>query len=456
MTGCLLSDLVALVVAVAIALAAPWSDETLPAAPWALLALPPLSIILLYLRGQYRQGLRPVLLNDLSTVGSAVSIASMALIAVAMAIGDSDHAGIPVTLAWGLGITLTACGRIVMNALQTHARMNGRSRRPALIVGAGLIGRHIARRLRERPEYGLDPIGFLDSDPLPVLGVDDRIPPLLGLPEQLTDVVQTHQVSHVILGFIYGADQRLLPLVRECQRLNVEVSLVPRLFDAHSQHATLEYLGGLPLISLRSPNPRGWEFAVKHLIDWVGAAFLAVLLSPLLAAIAIGVKLSSPGPVLFRQRRVGRDGEFFDLLKFRSMTMESDSSVFRPGPGSAPGGVEGRDRRTPFGQWLRRSSLDELPQLLNVLKGEMSLIGPRPERPEFVDLFRGDIERYGERHRVRSGITGWAQVHGLRGQTSIADRVEWDNYYIENWSLKLDLRIAVLTVLAVLFGRFEE
>jgi lipopolysaccharide/colanic/teichoic acid biosynthesis glycosyltransferase len=170
-----------------------------------------------------------------------------------------------------------------------------------------------------------------------------------------------------------------------------------------------------------------------------------------MAAIALTVRITSPGPVVFRQRRVGRDGTVFDLYKFRSMRMpRPDAGGFRPDTGSAPGGVEGDDRRTAIGRLLRRTSLDELPQFFNVLRGEMSLVGPRPERPEFVELFESDIRRYGDRHRVKSGVTGWAQVHGLRGQTSLADRVEWDNYYIEHWTLGLDLKILALTVLAVL------
>jgi lipopolysaccharide/colanic/teichoic acid biosynthesis glycosyltransferase len=177
---------------------------------------------------------------------------------------------------------------------------------------------------------------------------------------------------------------------------------------------------------------------------------------------ALAVRLSSPGRALFSQRRVGRDGKVFDLYKFRSMRMPShDEPLEREEPlglflgaDTAPGGVEGDDRRTAVGRLMRRTSLDELPQLLNVLRGEMSLIGPRPERPEFVELFTHDISRYGDRHRVKSGITGWAQVHGLRGQTSLAERVEWDNYYIAHWSLGLDLKILALTIIA-LFRKAE-
>jgi lipopolysaccharide/colanic/teichoic acid biosynthesis glycosyltransferase len=171
------------------------------------------------------------------------------------------------------------------------------------------------------------------------------------------------------------------------------------------------------------------------------------------------VRLSSPGPALFSQLRVGRDGKVFNFYKFRSMHLppagdgvhgeESTALDFLLGGDIAPGGVEGADRRTAIGRFLRRTSIDELPQLFNVLRGDMSVIGPRPERPEFVELFRNDILRYGDRHRVKSGITGWAQVHGLRGQTSLLERVEWDNYYIAHWSLGLDLKILVLTVRAL-------
>ena len=180
-------------------------------------------------------------------------------------------------------------------------------------------------------------------------------------------------------------------------------------------------------------------------------------LAPLMLALAALVKLSSPGPVLFRQERTGRDGRLFELLKFRTMIEPDDAAVYHRYPqlaprGLAPGGVEGVDRRTRAGALLRRTSLDELPQLVNVLRGEMSLVGPRPERPEFAELFRSEVERYHDRHRVRAGITGWAQVHGSRGQTPLTERVELDNFYIEHWSLALDAKIMLLTLPALLRG----
>jgi exopolysaccharide biosynthesis polyprenyl glycosylphosphotransferase len=233
------------------------------------------------------------------------------------------------------------------------------------------------------------------------------------------------------------------------------------MFDTINNRVGYDTVGGLPLMSFTTVNPKGMQFAIKHAFDRLFASVLMVVLSPLLLCTALAVRLSSPGPTFFRQRRVGRDGKEFDLYKFRSMRTDpsqggqgeegSNALELLLGGDTAPGGVEGYDRRTPIGRFLRRSSIDELPQLFNVLRGEMSLIGPRPERPEFVEMFiNQDIKRYDDRHRVKSGITGWAQVHGLRGQTSLAERVEWDNYYIAHWSLGLDLKIFALTLLALL------
>jgi exopolysaccharide biosynthesis polyprenyl glycosylphosphotransferase len=251
----------------------------------------------------------------------------------------------------------------------------------------------------------------------------------------------------VILAFSAEADRVLVQKVKECVGLGIEVSLVPRLYESINRRATLDYVGGVPLLTLRPTDPRGWQFALKHAFDRCFALIALIALAPMMIAIAVAVRLSSPGPVLFRQRRVGRDGREFNILKFRTMHEPGRGERrFRPPSGIAPGGVEGEDRRTRVGQWLRGTSFDELPQLINVLRGDMSLIGPRPERPEFVRMFADNVARYEDRHRVKSGITGWAQVNGLRGQTSIADRVEWDNYYIHNWSLRLDVRIIVLTV----------
>jgi exopolysaccharide biosynthesis polyprenyl glycosylphosphotransferase len=288
---------------------------------------------------------------------------------------------------------------------------------------------------------------------------DEQVPgrrvPVLGGPDELEGIVERSGAQHVVLAFMSsrGSDASLVPVVRKCDELGLDVSLVPRLFESINVRVKLEHIGGMPLYRLRAVDPKGWQFAVKHALDRAMAAILILLLAPLLIVTTIAVRVSSPGPILFRQRRVGRDERPFDLFKFRSMRLSDDTptskvKVLLP-EDTAPGGVEGADRRTAVGRLMRRISLDELPQLFNVLRGEMSIVGPRPERPEFVELFERRISRYEDRHRVKAGITGWAQVHGLRGKTSLSDRIEWDNYYIENWSLWLDLKILLMTAAAV-------
>jgi exopolysaccharide biosynthesis polyprenyl glycosylphosphotransferase len=421
--------------------------------PFALLPL--LVIALFAIRGMYRQRIRTLILDGIVPVVGSVSIAVMAVAVAEVYLASGSLDSSVFVRAWVLSLTAVGMGRIGGVLAQRWARSGLVTGRPALIVGAGLIGAHVARRLETHPEYGLRPVGFLDDDPPPSVEVEGRRAPLLGRPADLAQVVERTDARHVILAFSSSSDSSLIPLVRRCDELGLEVSVVPRLFESLNDRMMYETLGGLPVLGLRTVAPKGWQFAVKHSFDRLVAALVLVILAPALLALAAAVRLSSPGPVLFRQRRVGRDGTVFDLLKFRSMRLDSDRPApFVPQPGAAPGGVEGDDRRTPIGRLLRRSSLDELPQLINVLRGEMSLVGPRPERPEFVELFSTDVPRYRDRHRVKSGITGWAQVHGLRGSTSLADRVEWDNYYIGHFSLGLDLKILALT-LAALFRAAE-
>jgi exopolysaccharide biosynthesis polyprenyl glycosylphosphotransferase len=416
---------------------------------------------LLALWGLYKDTIQSRLIDGLGQVVAATSLAAISVIAAVALVDPSAHPAPLVARAWLFGTVYLAGGRVLLAWAQRRARATRLTAKPTLIVGAGQIGAHVERRLAGQPELGLRPVGYLDSDPPPPDMVPDRRAPVLGGPVDLAAVAAATGARHVVLGFSTAPDSELIPLVRECEARGLEVSLVPRLFESVNVRVALDHLGGLPLFGLHSIDPKGWQFAVKHVVDRVAAGVLLFLLLPLILWLTLAVKLSSPGPVLFRQRRIGRDGRDFEILKFRSMRTDDDAAAgASPAPLVAvpadvgPGGVEGADRRTAIGGLMRRTSLDELPQLLNVLRGEMSLVGPRPERPEFVDLFGSRIERYDDRHRVKSGITGWAQVNGLRGKTSLRDRVEWDNYYIENWSLSLDLKIMLMTV-ASLFHRAE-
>jgi len=402
-------------------------------------------------RGMYGARLHHELLEDLRSVVIATSLAGMVVLSARELIAPPSDLSAQVIRTWAFATAYVAAGRVALHWSRTQAYRQGESVRPTLIIGAGKVGRLAASRLLQHPEIGLQPVGFLDKDPL--VGEDEKLPlPVLGASWDLDRVVSQHRVEQVIITFSRAPHEVLLRLVRRCEELGVHVAFVPRLFEKVTSKLTVEHIGGLPLISAHAVNPKGLQFAVKYAIDRIVAGFILLLALPIMLPAAIAILATLGRPLFFRQVRVGRDGRTFEMLKFRTMRPvehELDEQALDLPPDTAPGGVEGGDRRTGVGRFLRRTSLDELPQLLNVLKGEMSLIGPRPERPEFVGLFEESVYRYGDRHRVKSGITGWAQVHGLRGKTSLSDRVEWDNYYIENWSLWLDLKVLLLTFLAV-------
>jgi exopolysaccharide biosynthesis polyprenyl glycosylphosphotransferase len=423
-----------------------------------LLALPAVVLLLFYLRGLYRARLRALILDVLVPVISAVSVGSMAVAVLGMYLNHQVPSEGHWLRAWLYALIGVGLGRVALSSSQRWARARRLVGKPVLIMGAGVVGAQVARRLENHPEYGLLPIGFLDEDPRTVAEVGGRDVPVLGTIEDLDETVARTGVKNLIVAFSSVTDARVSRLIQHCQELGVEVSVVPRMFDTINDRVGYDTVGGLPLMSFNAVDPNGLQFAIKHALDRVLALLMLVFFSPIILLATVAVRLSSPGPAFFSQRRVGRDGKVFNFYKFRSMRVAPGDGLGEEQPSAlefllngdtAPGGIEGEDRRTAVGRLLRRTSLDELPQLFNVLRGDMSLVGPRPERPEFVELFRQDILRYGDRHRVKSGITGWAQVHGLRGQTSLAERVEWDNYYIGHWSLGLDLKILALTLVAL-------
>jgi exopolysaccharide biosynthesis polyprenyl glycosylphosphotransferase len=412
------------------------------------LAYAGLVLLALHTRRMYAWRVRLQVLDDVRAVLTATLFAGMALVTLRLLLpGGVDQLAPQSIRLWAFSAFYLVAGRVALDWAQLNARRAGEVARPTLIVGAGRIGRLTARRLQEHPEFGLRPVGFLDKEPLDISGLPV---PVLGASWDLERLVEQHGIEHLVITFSTAPSEVLLREIKRCEELGVGVSLVPRLFESFTERLEVEHIGGLPLLSARRVDPRGLQFAFKHVLDRLTALLMFLLLSPVFAAAAVGTLLSVGRPVFFRQPRIGRDGRRFEMLKFRSMRTVSEPVVLPDLPAdTAPGGIEGDDRRTRFGAFLRRTSLDELPQLLNVISGEMSLIGPRPERPDFVQLFERNVPRYGDRLRVKSGITGWAQVHGLRGKTSLTDRVEWDNYYIENWSLWLDVKILLMTFMAV-------
>jgi exopolysaccharide biosynthesis polyprenyl glycosylphosphotransferase len=313
------------------------------------------------------------------------------------------------------------------------ARRHGQHLDHALILGAGEVGAELARSFREYPEYGVAPVGFLDC-------VDGELPyPVLGDVDQLDHLVTELDIRRVIVAFGPARESDLVRVLRTAVTHDVDVHIVPRFFDCGvvPEGPDTDDVRGIPLYRVRRGALRAPAWFLKRIVDVAVAGVVLLLASPVLAIAAIGVKLSSPGPVLFRQKRVGQGGREIFVPKLRTLRVNHQSDT--------QWAVDDDPRVTAVGRILRRTSLDELPQLWSVLKGDMSIVGPRPERPLFVRRFSADIIGYSDRHRLPVGLTGWAQVHGLRGDTSIAQRARYDNQYIEHWTLWRDIVIMLRT-----------
>lgn len=332
--------------------------------------------------------------------------------------------------------------RTVSYAAVRACRCRGWVAHRTLLLGAGKIAGQIAEVLTTHPEYGLELVGFLDANPL--LPADQRRVPLLGGHEALAETIRAHHIRVVIVAFGSMPESEMIRIIWTCDRHDCEMFFVPRLFELTHHGRDVDHLWGLPLVRRRRGALGSAPRLVKRGFDTLVAGVALLALFPLMLLIALVLCLESGPHVLFRQERVGADGRRFVLIKFRTLRPEDATES------STRWSLDGDARLTALGRFLRRTSLDELPQLVNILRGDMSLVGPRPERPYFVRAFADSYPHYIARHRVPSGLTGWAQVHGLRGDTSIDDRARFDNVYIESWSLWGDVKILLRTVLQVL------
>jgi exopolysaccharide biosynthesis polyprenyl glycosylphosphotransferase len=411
------------------------------------------------LQGMYSPPWRLDALDCLRSVVSQTALAAILVMAARVVATNDTYVAAQTVRHWLPAALLLAMGRVVVMWWESRARRHGDASLPTLVVGAGKVGRLAAARLLAEPELGHRPVAFMDDDPLE--GDDATADlPVLPLDADLEAVVKKFGISHVIIAFSMTRHDTLLKLSRRVSELGLTISMVPRLFELEGEPVATNHLGGLPLIGIRRVNPRGWQIRAKYALDRLLSGLMILFLAPVLAMSALAVWLSLGRPILFRQRRVGLDGTEFEMLKFRTLAelprggeADAEWAAEQLGGGSGSTKAPPAFSVTPVGWFLRRHCLDELPQLWNVLRGDMSLVGPRPERVAYVQHFTPEIYRYSDRHRVKSGLTGWAQIHGLRGATSLADRVEWDNHYIENWSLWMDFKIAMKTLPAVLRAR---
>jgi len=343
--------------------------------------------------------------------------------------------------SWALTIILVTLGRLCNRLIRKGLQNQGWGRNRVLIIGTGEVGQMILGKITHSPGLGYEVVGFVARDgetPRQVQGI-----PVLGSTADLPTIIEDWGVDEVIIALPDASHQELLTLISLCERERVTIKVFPDVFQIMAKEITIGDLNGLPMITVQDIALRGWKLTLKRGMDLIGATLGLIFLSPLMMLVALLIKLDSPGPVFYCQERMGLDAKPFWTIKFRSMYEDAEAET---GPVWA---TPNDPRCTRLGRFLRRYSIDELPQLINVLLGEMSLVGPRPERPVFVKQFQQFIPRYMDRHREKAGMTGWAQVNGLRGDTSIVERTKYDLWYIENWSLLLDIKILLRTVLAV-------
>jgi Undecaprenyl-phosphate glucose phosphotransferase len=350
--------------------------------------------------------------------------------------------------AWAINIGLLTLLRGIHAQIQWSAQARGFGDDRVLIIGAGEVGQMLLQKIRQNRKLGYQVVGIVDNGR--AINVQHFLDtPVMGVIADIPWIIERHAIDEVIIGLPESSHQELVGIISLCEREKVGIRVFPDVFQIMASEVGIGDLGGLPLLTIRDVALRGWKLTLKRGIDLVFSLVGLILLSPFMLLMALMIKLESPGPVFYVQERMGLDARPFRILKFRSMRLDAEAG----GPGWT---VEDDPRRTKLGAFLRRFNIDELPQLVNVLIGEMSMVGPRPERPVYVEQFRQIIPRYMDRHREKAGLTGWAQVNGLRGDTSIAERTKYDLWYIENWSLGLDIKIVLRTIVQWMMGKDEN
>jgi exopolysaccharide biosynthesis polyprenyl glycosylphosphotransferase len=376
------------------------------------------------------------------TLGNLLSVAMVAL-TLKNSIFEVNLSRMMILYTWLCGMVLVGLGRLVLQQLRVAIQREGASAEKVIILGEGDLAELVIQKIRGSPFLGYELVGTvarLTGQETPVAGL-----PQLGCANDLPNLIIRYAVDEVIIALTDLPDEELVELISLGNHENVSIKVFPGLFDIMATGVPIDDLGGLPLLNIRDVALRGWKLSFKRAMDIAGGALILILLSPLMLFLAIVIKLDSPGPAFFIQERMGLDAKPFPMIKFRSMRKDAEAR-------GAGWTVKDDPRKTRLGAFIRKYSLDEFPQFINVLLGDMSLVGPRPEQPAFVERFRQQIPRYMERHHEKAGVTGWAQVNGLRGDTSITERTKYDLWYIENWSVWLDVKIIIRTI----FGGFID
>ncbi|MCS7182775.1 MAG: undecaprenyl-phosphate glucose phosphotransferase [Thermoanaerobaculum sp.] len=394
--------------------------------------------VVFYFRGLLTGRPRRSRIDEVLAVLTAVALAMLVLNAGLAFYRGFSYSRLTLALFAALDFALVALGRLLFWFAMGKVWAAPHRRQRAVVVGTGELAKAVAEKLSRHRELGLDVVGFVEENG----GARGKVGewPVLGGLGGLERLVRDHQVELLYVALPLRSQHKVTKILRVAEALLLDVRVVPDLLQYYALRAGVEDLDGIPVINLTAIPLAGWNSFIKRSVD-LTLSFLGLLfLWPVMAVIALAIYLQDRGPIFYRQLRMGLDGRPFWILKFRTMVVDAEKLT-------GPRFAQPNDPRvTPVGAFLRRYSLDELPQLWNVLKGEMSLVGPRPERPEFVARFRQRFPEYMARHRVKAGLTGWAQVNDLRGQSSLRKRIAYDLYYIDNWSLALDFKILFLTL----------
>jgi exopolysaccharide biosynthesis polyprenyl glycosylphosphotransferase len=344
-----------------------------------------------------------------------------------------------------VSVVILSTGRFILFKFEELWYRRGNDLKRVLIVGTSEGAAKIIQSLAANRSLGYDIIGYCSVDGKKKSNMKNM--KCIGSITSAPNLIKSHYIDTVLIALNEKEHPRLHDLITNCQGLNAEMMMVPDILELMTSLVQIKHIEGIPFLGIKSPSLSTWNFIAKRIFDLIFASCVLLVSSPLFLLISLLIKLDSRGPIFYFQERVGMDGEIFQVIKFRSMRINAEKAT-------GPIWSKKNDTRTTrIGKILRRFSLDELPQFINVIKGDMSIVGPRPERAYFVEQFKKRIPRYLERHRVKTGLTGWAQVNGLRGNTPIEDRTRYDIYYVENWSLVFDLKIILKTIHAVLFGK---
>lgn len=416
--------------------------RSIPPFRWYLTMLLPITVICALVFkgfGMYRPKRLGTRMAEVFTITKACVTIAILLVALAFFLRIYDFSRIVFIIFTSINIITLSLERSVIRGIFKCLRKKGYNLRHALIVGCGTPAKELLKRFGNHPEIGINIKGLVCTNRKDISRVVEGVP-VAGFYTEIRELITGLGIDKVFIALSWEEHEKVVDTLTHIGDETVDIMILPDIYEFVTLCGGIEEFDGLPIVNLRDTPLFGWNMVLKRCFD-VGLSLAIILLtSPLLLVLALLVKFTSKGPVFYKQERMGLDGGIFSMLKFRSMKAEAE---VESGPVWAS---PDDDRRTPLGRFLRKTSLDELPQLFNVLNGDMSLVGPRPERPVFIREFRKNIPRYMLRHKVKSGLTGWAQVNGWRGNTDIRKRIDCDIYYIEHWSLLFDLKIVWLTL----------